>query len=244
MALFTLKAGSIPGRDHLFRQANCQDRYRCASFEQNGQLYRAGVVCDGCGSAEASEVGAALLAEFVFGDIARLAGEGLALADFAPRLYRDSLDFLARLAGLVTGEKESARFVERYLLATLLGFVAGEEETLVFAAGDGFIIINDEIECRDEDNRPHYPAYDLLDPAQYPDLPPRRESFDCRLLPTAEVARLAVWTDGFDPALKEEIWDLAGPRGLQRKLNVWSKRKLFADDTTGITLERAGQVNR
>ncbi len=244
MTLFNLKAGSVPGRDHLFRQANCQDRYRCGSFEIKGSAYRAGIVCDGCGSAEASEVGAALLAEFGITEVARLIGQGRGLGDLAGELYRNSLGFLEKLTGLVAGETVSpdkaGGFIGCFLLATMLGFVMSEEETLVFAAGDGFIIVNDEIECRDENNRPHYLAYDLLDPGQYPELPPRRESFDFRLLPTASVERLAVWTDGFDPALKGEIWNLAGPRGLQRKLNVWGKRKLFADDTTGITLERAG----
>jgi hypothetical protein len=240
MTLFNLKAGSVPGKDHLFRQANCQDRYRCATFEHNGQWYQAGVVCDGCGSLDGSEVGAALLAEFAIAETVRLVREGFSFEKLAPRLYRNSLTFLSKLSGLVAGEQVANEFVVRFLLATLLGFVVSTEETLVFAAGDGFIIINDDIECRDEANRPRYLAYDLLDPAQYLDLPPRRANFECRLLPTAEVARLAVWTDGFDPALKEEIWNLAGPRGLQRKLNVWSKHKLFADDTTGITLERAG----
>lgn len=245
MTLFNLKAGSVPGKDHLFRQASCQDRYRCGAFELNSKLYRVGIVCDGCGSADASEVGAALLAEFGFAEAARLIGQGVCLDNLAGKLYRNSLNFLGKLTALVAGEAvspdQATGFVGRFLLATMLGFVMSEEATLVFAAGDGFIIVNDEIECRDENNCPHYLAYDLLDPGQYPELPPRRENFDFRLLPTASVERLAVWTDGFDPALKEEIWNLAGPRGLQRKLNVWSKRKLFTDDTTGITLEKAGQ---
>ena len=245
MTLFNLKAGSIPGKDHLFRQANCQDRYRCGVFEIEGKLYRAGIVCDGCGSADASEVGAALLAEFSMTEVARLIGQGVAFEDLAGELYRNSLGFLEKLTGLVAGESVSpdraTGFVGRFLLATVLGFVMSEEKTLIFAAGDGFIIVNDEIECRDEDNRPHYLAYSLLDPSQYPELPTRPKNFDFQLLPTASVERLAVWTDGFDPALKEEIWNLAGPRGLQRKLNVWGKRHIFADDTTGITLEKAGQ---
>lgn len=244
MTLFNLKAGSVPGKDHLFRWANCQDRYRCGSFEIKGKLYRVGIVCDGCGSADASEVGAALLAEFGINEVTRLIGQGVSLKDLAGELYRNSLCFLEKLTGLVTGENapldQASGFVGRFLLATMLGFVVSEEETLVFAAGDGFIIVNDEIERRDEDNRPHYLAYDLLDPGHYPELPPRRQAFDFRLLSTASVERLAVWTDGFDPALKEEIWYLAGSRGLQRKLNIWGKRNLFADDTTGITLEKAG----
>lgn len=245
MSLFSLKAGSIPGKDHLFRQANCQDKYRWASFEFEGKLYQAGIICDGCGSAEQSEVGAALLAEFEVAELERLINRGISLEDLPQELYQSSLTFLKALSCLIVGKKacteKSTEFVGRYLLATVLGFVMNEEQTLVFAAGDGLIIINDQVENRDEDNRPSYLAYGLLEPAQLGGPTIFRPCFDFRLLPTASIERLAVWTDGFDPALSREIWNLGGPRGLQRKLNIWSKRKLFADDTTGITLERIGQ---
>lgn len=245
MSLFNLKAGSVPGKDHLFRQANCQDKYRWASFEFEGKLYQAGIVCDGCGSAEQSEVGAALLAEFGVAELERLIEQGFSLEELPEELYRSCLKFLKELSCLVVGEKASpgraTEFIGRYLLATVLGFVMSEEQTLIFAAGDGLIIVNDQLENRDEANRPNYLAYGLLEPAQLASPTPLRQRFDSRLLPTATVERLAVWTDGFDPALSGEIWNLGGPRGLQRKLNIWSKRKLLADDTTGITLERTGQ---
>jgi hypothetical protein len=242
MPLFSLKAGSVPGRDHLSRQANCQDKYRWASFAHGGKLYQAGIVCDGCGSAEQSEVGAALLAEFGVAELERLIGQGHTLDDLPAKLYRASLDLLAEITRLVAGAKDpSSRatvFIGRYLLATVLGFVTNEEQTLVFAAGDGLTIINDRLEIRDEANRPDYLAYGLLEPDELIRPVPLRQSFDFKLLPTDGIERLAVWTDGFDPALAPEIWRLKGPRGLQRKLNIWSKRQLFTDDTTGITLER------
>jgi hypothetical protein len=242
MPLFSLKAGSVPGKDHLFMQANCQDKYRWDSFEQNSKLYQAGIVCDGCGSAEQSEVGAALLAEFGVAEIERLIGQGCSMADLPEKLYRESLGFLAEISHLVAGEKDSpsraTAFIGRYLLATILGFVTNEEQTLIFAAGDGLIIVNDRLENRDEANRPDYLAYGLLKPDELSSPAPLRQTFDFKLLPTNSIERLAVWTDGFDPALTPEIWNLNGPRGLQRKLNIWSKRKLLTDDTTGITLER------
>ena len=245
MTHFILKAGSVPGKDHLFRQANCQDKYCWGSFEVGGKLYQAGIVCDGCGSAEGSEVGAALLAEFSLGELRRLLERGCRLEELPGKLYQAGLHFLKELACLVLGEKASSgqvtEFTGRYLLATVLGFVLNEDQTLLFAAGDGLLIVNDLVECRDEDNRPSYLAYGLLGPDQLTGTAPLRQGFDFRVLPTASIERLAVWTDGFDPALSAEIWKLGGPRGLQRKLNIWSKRKLFSDDTTGITLERSGQ---
>jgi hypothetical protein len=241
MELFNLKAGSVPGKDHLFRQANSQDKYSWASFENQGRFYQAGIVCDGCGSAGQSEVGAALLAEFGVAELARLICQGYSLEDLPEALYRSSLNFLREVTRLVAAGKEPAAFIGRYLLATVLGFLVSEDQTLVFAAGDGLIIINDRLELRDEANRPNYLAYGLLPPEALTGPVPFRDNFDYQLLPTAGIERLAVWTDGLDPALSGEIWNLPGPRGLQRKLNIWSKRKLLADDTTGITLERAVQ---
>src|SRR5438093_1627062 len=111
MELFNMKAGSVPGKDHLFRQANCQDRYRGKNFEVEGKFYQAGIVCDGCGSADGSEVGAALLAEFGVAELERLLVRGVRLEEVPGELYRASLSFLKRLAGLVLGEKPSSERV-------------------------------------------------------------------------------------------------------------------------------------
>lgn len=186
-----------------------------------------------------------MLAEFGVAELERLIGQGHSLADLPEKLYRACLNFLGEISRLVVGDNgpsgRSSAFIGRYLLATILGFVLNEEQTLIFAAGDGLIIVNDRLDQRDEANQPAYLAYGLLQPAELDGMTPFRQSFDFRLLPTAGIERLALWTDGFDPALSQEIWHLDGPRGLQRKLNIWGKRKLLADDTTGLTLERAAQ---
>src|SRR5262249_53952557 len=155
-------------------------------------------------------------------------------------LYSRILVFLERVSRLVLGcepaKAEMAGFAGTYLLATTLGFIVGEEKTVIFAAGDGLVMVNDRVMMRDEGNGPRYPAYDLLDPAFLEGNVAARAGFEVISLDTVEVERLAIWTDGFDPALGEQIWDLGGPRSLQRKLNVWAKQKLFSDDTTGITV--------
>jgi hypothetical protein len=239
---FELRAGSVIGQEHIFRQTNCQDKYNCGEIIAAGHRYWLGVVCDGCSSGPQSEVGAALLAEFSVREIARMLEAGWTVAQIPAELYGRLLAFLQKLGHLVLGEApskaEMARFTGTYLLATVLGFIVGEDTTVIFAAGDGLIIANDQVLVRDEANAPRYPAYKLVDPAFLERNAGARTEFEVISLDTPEVERLAIWTDGFNPALAGQIWNLGGPRSLQRKLNVWAKQKLFGDDTTGITLTR------
>ncbi len=239
---FEVRVGSVIGSEHVFRQTNCQDKYRYAKIQLEAKSYLVGVVCDGCSGGPQSEVGAALLAEFIVQEAGRRLKVGCAVEQIPGELYGRALLFLDGLTGLLLGEEAASEavsgFAGTYLLATIVGFIVGEEKTVVFAAGDGLIILNDELIVRDEGNAPHYLAYGLLDPSQLETSRPPRTNFDTLTLDTTELNHLAVWTDGFDPTLQDQIWQLGGPRSLQRKLNVWAKQKLFADDTTGITVER------
>jgi hypothetical protein len=242
MPNFEIRAGSVIGSEHVFRQANCQDKYRYLEIEADGQSYLIGVVCDGCSSGRHSEIGAALLAEFLVHEAARQLKVGQPVEQIPTELYRQTLSFLQNLSRLVLGQAptdlEKSGFVGAYLLATVLGFIIGPEKTVIFTAGDGLLIINDQLTVLDESNAPTYPAYGLLDPHQLDDGIPTRTDFDLQILDTAQLARLAIWTDGFNPALSGLIWQLGGPCSLQRQLNVWSNQKLFSDDTTGITVSR------
>lgn len=242
MKKFELRAGSVIGQEHIFRQTNCQDKYRCGEVVAESQRYLLGVVCDGCSSGPQSEVGAALLAEFSIREITRMLEDGWAVEQVPAGFYERILAFLQNLSHLVLGDAPSkaeiAGFTGTYLLATILGFIVGEEKTVIFAAGDGLAIVNDRVLVRDEGNAPRYPAYGLVDPAFLEGKAATRTQFEVISLDTAQVERLAIWTDGFNPALADQIWNLGGPRSLQRKLNVWARQKLFSDDTTGITVAR------
>ncbi|HEX2913089.1 MAG TPA: protein phosphatase 2C domain-containing protein [Chloroflexia bacterium] len=240
---FTLRAGSVPGRDHQLRQTNCQDKYGYAELQVASQPYLAGIVCDGCSEGKHSEVGAALLAEFLLKEIKRLLEAGSRVEEVPVLLYENALTFLQGICErIIAPQTEDSAgllaFTRDYLLATVLGLIVGEEQTVIFAAGDGLIIVNDQLHVRDEQNTPDYLAYGLLESSQLQAQPASGKGFDLILLQTAQLERLAIWTDGFLPELSEETWKLGGPRSLQRRLNIWAKQKLFIDDTTGITVER------
>lgn len=239
MTQFQLKAGSVTGSEHLFKMANRQDKFRCAQFEN----YIVGVVCDGCSEGQHSEVGAALLSEFLVRQTGRLLTAGYAPPEVPEILYPQTLEFLKSLSAWLLGgqatAQESGAFVRDYLLATVVGFITGGEKTVLFTAGDGLILLNELILPLNQDNKPSYLAYGILDKTLLGENFEPSEGFEAWEFPTAELERLAVWSDGFDPALAAEIWNLGNnPRSLQRKLNVWATQKRFHDDATGLVLER------
>lgn len=240
MATFTVRAGSVTGSEHLLRTANNQDKFRYNQFVINGRQYAVGIVCDGCSEGQHSEVGAALLAEFLSRRAENLLSEGFQLVEVPDLLYHWALQFLKSLSGWILGMDYSQNnltgFAKDYLLATVVGFIVGDDQTVVFSAGDGLILVNDHASVLNQDNRPAYLAYDILNPAHLTENR-TRNGFETQIYDTEAIERLAIWTDGFDPVLAHDLTELAAhPRALQRKLNVWSSQKRFHDDTTGILL--------
>lgn len=226
MDTIQVRAGQIIGRDHLARQANCQDSY--ALIERDAYLI--GVVCDGCGEGQHSEVGATLAAPYLADQLACLLDKGEAL-ERLPDLSGDkALNFLRSLLGVIRPSNNAA-FIKDYFLFTLLGMVVTPTAGIIFAAGDGTIMINDQVMIRDQSNTPEYLAYRLLEPTR----PSRVDVY--QLDPTWQ--RAAIMSDGFETVLLPQIWGYDHPRGLQRKLNFWSgEQHRFRDDATIIAAER------
>ena len=229
MVGFRLRRGTVIGRDHRLSGRNNQDALLTA--EINGNLI--GVVCDGCGSGAASEVGARLLAAALVHRARQVVMAGVAVDALPPLLMAHAQITLATLCDTLLDaptSDERAAFVGDYLLATVLGCVIGPEQSVVFAAGDGVIAINDAVYIRDEGNQPHYLSYGLLEAAQ--------PTFDVWTFDTSELRRLALWTDGLTPDLLDQMWGVRHPNGLQRRLNVLARDGHCADDTSGIVIER------
>ncbi len=224
------RAGRVLGRDHLLRAANCQDSHAL----YHDDLYAVGIVCDGCGEGANSEFGAAAAAYFLSGEAVRLLRMGTPPADLPAALYVRLQEMLGGLLALIAPPNRIA-FIRDYLLFTVLGVVVTEGQAVIFAAGDGLIAIDEAVIQRDEGNAPRYPAYHLLDvPHQPADLP---SAFDVYPVP-AGWRRLAIGSDGFDPALLPQTWGFTNARALQRKMNVWNDQDhRFRDDATLITVE-------
>jgi hypothetical protein len=220
---------TVLGLGHRLRDTNAQDAFAIA--EGSGLV---AVVCDGCGSAPRSEVGAALLASAV-----RRAGleglaAGVAAAEVAMGLGDAACAALAGVTRTIAGEPASApgaAFVHDHLLATMIALVDDGETLAITAWGDGLVALDGAVFVLGEGDAPAYLAYSLIDGAPAP-----APSW-CFRGPSAAIARAAIATDGVDAAWIGGAFGHRG-RGLARWLNVQARRRELLDDATVVVRER------
>lgn len=262
---FESAAGSVPGMRHIAAGRNNQDALRVVSTASA----TVAVVCDGCGSASRSEVGAWLGAELIASAIARRC-EGVRRleAGVLEQVEVEVLDALRTVGARFGGE--AARAVSEGLLFTVIGAVVLEDETVVFAAGDGLFAVNGEVVVIGPfpGNAPPYLGLALLEKRVAPEFGLKT----LRRVPTAEVDSLVVGSDGVGelvdgerivPDLPSfaEFWDddafFSNPDALRRrlaKLNQprrdidWERRRIrktaavLDDDTSLVVIRRRREV--
>lgn len=241
---FRVRGGSVIGRDHLKAMRNRQDSFSTAEVTVSNNLYQVGVVSDGCGSGKCSEVAANLQTSYISSDMTMLLSMGAPVTHVPNLLYPRVVGFLNGILRstlhAVANVKEMASFIENYLLATAIGYVIGPEDTVIFASGDGAVVINDDVISIDKENRPDYIGYHLVPRYMLKTggstLP---QSFATRVMKTTELKRLIVATDGFEVSLVPEVWQhMKHPNGVQRMLNSESMNShRFKDDATIIAVE-------
>jgi len=236
MSNYLLSSASISGRSHRIWQQNCHD-VAITGHNAEQEIYW-GVVLDGCGSkTEAAngripsdnEVGAKVSGQFYDAWWQQHSAEKAhqPLASLFTVLYQDYRAFLEQLLDLFpwSQAEERAIFCASHLLCTVVGFVATPTEAAFFWRGDGYLCHDGRLVDLSGDNRPMYPAYELLSGHE------EKERFSTLFLNRKEVTWLAVASDGWRPALLAE---LAQPREslvLQRWLNVKAQeRDNFEDD--------------
>lgn len=246
---FRVAGGTVPGSAHVRAGRSSQDAFAWA-WAPRGLV---AVVCDGCGSAPRSEIGAGLAARLFAASAARAMAEGERAADVvcerAIAATLGHLHALGRAMSLDTAGTDVravttfARTVHDAFLFTVVVLVVQPEETVVFAAGDGVVVVNGEriVLGPFEDNAPPYPGYALVDPTR----PSALEVV--RRLPTEKLASLVLGTDGaidvaadrsFDPARDPRI--LANPDMVRRRLAVLARSEStrFEDDATLVVIGR------
>lgn len=250
---FRMRGGTILGRDHARSHRNRQDGYALKSAELNGKLFLVGAVSDGCGSGCQSEIAGSLLPLFVVNEIRHLLSLEVPLGQIPDALYPGVLGFLEGIRKQLpfVDFKEMVDFVKNYLLATVIGFVLDGEEGVIFHAGDGFLVINNEVIKIEYEKGSPYVGYHLV-PRSFLrgssfELP---RSFETVCVKTADIVRLAVATDGFTESLLSRMWSesFKGPLGIQLWLNWINGPRnsdpssgLFYDDASVVALERIGE---
>ncbi len=242
---FTMKSGIVTGRGHIVYGINCQDSLQTIQFEHNGETYYAGIVTDGCGEGTRSETGAHLATSFLSKRVEELIKEGVSPKK-APRiLFWDLVEFLRSIViNFQTGQHphaQAVKFIKEHLLFTVLGFIIGPKDTVIFAVGDGVVVLNDMVDLRDQDNMPTYPAYHLVDEKFLKQKrSPLPTQFDVYTIKTKKLKRLAVGTDAWEEEVGTllSLWGENASKSLQRTMNLMSnKEKRFKDDAAIIAVD-------
>lgn len=194
MHAFELAGGSVAGRAHVHARRNNQDAWH--TLARDGVAV--GLVADGCGSGQRSEVGAALGARIFVEALAAAvrSGESPELTLETARLsLLDSLTTIARV--LDPSGRATRAVVADHLLFTLAGAVLTPSWTAVFALGDGLACVNGErFHVSYPDDTPPYAAYALTGSPLTDTRPDLLRFRILRTLPTETVESILVGTDG------------------------------------------------
>ena len=152
---FKLKIGSgtIQGASHRKLDYNNQDAVLIVEYEN----LTIGIVADGCGSGSNSEVGAQLAVK----KLAKIINEKIKLnSDWKVDLKEEMQSYSKKIAEL--HDDDISQFVRNFLLYTLIGFVKNGDKITLFSYGDGVIVIDDEIQIIDQNNKPKYLNNELI----------------------------------------------------------------------------------
>jgi len=193
-AALELAAATVPGRLHQLSGRNNQDALAVERWE--GGLVA--LVCDGCGSAPRSEVGAVAGAKLLARELVQRlgAGEDPAGERFWEDARQGALRRLRTLAEALGGDL--VQTVADCLLFTAVGAVVTPEVTCAFSLGDGVLAVNGEVLHVEPlpGNEPPYLGYALL-PRLPGSIPEEALRFRVhRRLPTRGLKTLAAGTDG------------------------------------------------
>lgn len=253
-----IRGGSVQGSKHLQWGLRNQDSFLLESFSVPAfrKTYHVGLISDGCTGLPGfsrTEIGSGLLTMFSYARIQELVCCGIPVSDVPTVLYPAVTEFIRRLSDDVMPRtivwpypkavsarqqwSSTERFRADVMSATILGLVCDEETTVVFSAGDGIILTNDNLDIIDQKDQPAYPAISINEP---------RRGFSIKVYATHEVKRLAVMTDGLKKLIHEKEFrdhlfthQADNAFGLQFLLNVLRNERPedMEDDCTAVTLE-------
>lgn len=223
---FQVAAGTMVGTEHLRLKKNNQDAYAISEGFVCGKFARVGIVCDGCGSQQSSEVGSKLAAPLLAKSI--LAYGTIAKGNFERALHLAEEDVLADLRKLSRGmyaiKPGWTGTVSQTFLFTIIGYFITPDKTWIFSLGDGVYCINNDLHVKEyEGNAPPYLGYRLID-SKFENLTLTID--EC--LPTEEVQSLLIGSDGVAQLAKLENENIPGKEQPIGPLNqFWEEDRYF-----------------
>ncbi|MDD5289848.1 MAG: protein phosphatase 2C domain-containing protein [Patescibacteria group bacterium] len=210
-----MRSGTKQGSKHRILNLNNQDAVLSESFSVSafGKNFHLGLVSDGCTGNPLfshNEVGANLLVVYAFRRIQELICAGINILEIPKILFPTITEFLIDLSGKIMpthilwqypfvlkgreGWDGATRFHNDYLAATLLGFISDEENITTFSAGDGLILVNNDLTIIDQNDNPSYPVVSINQAGV---------GFAINNFRVEEINRLVIATDGLKSLLSE-----------------------------------------
>lgn len=134
---------------------------------------------------------------------------------------------------------EKVKFINDYLLTTIVFCIVLRDFIVIGSCGDGVIIVNDDISMIDQSGSPHYLMYDNVPKEALQSPPSQLQGFNISIYDTNAINKIAIGTDGLAPLVENNTThELFGQHRLQRKFNILSNQKVFFDDAACVTFEK------
>ncbi len=191
---YEFAAASVTGHRHATLGRNNQDAYLLTRVPET---YHMALVADGCGSGAFSEFGARLGIRCAARAIRR--SYDLRYREVLPNFQwwdyvtASIASELRTVLGLLNVDESQELVVKEHLLFTLLGVIIDDQSATFFAAGDGLLLINNELHTLEAaNNAPAYLGYLTL-----PCPPPLAIGLRPIVsLPTSELESFVLASDG------------------------------------------------
>ena len=249
---WNLNSALIIGRDHELAKKNRQDAL--SFFKEKDKII--GVVCDGCGESQFSEIGSSLLSIFTLNLLKQIEYEitesSLSFQEHIKILIKRQLEteitrFIQKTMQslLIETTIEEIDFIKDYFLSTILFFIINEHLSVVGHCGDGVIIVNKDIYTINQTGSPHYISYKCIPKEVLDKRSSELDFFNIEMYPTDSVSQIVIGSDGLEPIINANLMDhLLGTqkRQLQRRFNLWQEQKMFSDDASCIVAENLNQI--
>lgn len=244
--MFYLGSGEHAGAIHLRARIPGQDRVASGTVVVGEQTFRYGLAIDGNSSGKNSEFGSIIGRYHLVREINRLLTDGTPLQEIPQYLFDSLEDELRRLLPPHAKKREVVDFILNYLIFTVVGFIQGPEETIVFYVGDGIVEINgtelvgaaNQASQKGAPDGIGYRLMDRLDAQYWANQAGLRGSdyrpinhFNVIVRPTSEVCTLAIGSDSwlqereYENRLLSQLVvgvDFANPDYVQERINMWA----------------------
>ena len=250
---WVIQGGKVIGHYHENIQRNCQDAYYFSLV--NDTCF--GVVSDGCGESQFSEVGSNMIVNYIAKKIRDfiLFDEKNPITEIPIELFNNCRAYIRTQLCMTSNDKTlEIENLNNYWLSTISGFIIDKEVTVIFYTRDGFICVNDTLTNLDIGNPP-FLGYNCLLHPQEAGMPENllRSNFEVEIFDSKTVNRLMISTDGFatvnidkckrknndnPPSLHEQQWNHKGKIALKLWMNQKRNMGYFEDDCAIIVAER------